>query len=146
MKRRFALAGLVLVLTLASMGVGCPKDPYRASIQGSADVSQAVSSAVKITASYYSTGKLSDQKKVTVAGVLNTVTDCNMTFRKAVVDAHNAGLVGISAYLPIADSFVRCAEVSPQVLADPNAANILKAVDTAIRGVSLAVASAKGVK
>src|SRR6266851_3412397 len=138
MKRRFALAGLVLVLTLASMGVGCPKDPYRASIQGSADVSQAVSSAIKITASYYSTGKLSDQKKATVAGVLNTVTDCNMTFRKAVVDTHNAGVVGTEAYLAIADSFVRCAEVSPQVLADPNAANILKAVDTAIRGVSLA--------
>jgi len=138
MKRLLAVLPLVLLLA------GCPKDPYRASIQGSADVSQAVSSAVKITASYYSIGKLNDVRKNQIASVLNTVTECNMTFRKSVVEVHNAGLTGASAYLPIADSFVHCAEVSPQVLADPNAANILKAVDTAIRGVSVAVAGAKG--
>src|SRR5216684_2866007 len=108
------IVSVVLVLTVMLGMSGCPKDPYRASIQGSADVSQAVSSAVKITASYYSIGKLNDVRKNQIASVLNTVTDCNMTFRKAVVDVHNAGLVGVSAYLPIADSFVHCAEVSPQ--------------------------------
>ena len=140
MKKLFVVLGLVVLLS------GCPKDPYRAAIQGSSDVSQAVSSAVKITAEYYSIGKLSDQKKIAVAGVLNTVTDCNMIFRKGVVDVHNAGLVGVSAYLPLADTFVRCAQVSPQVMGDPTAANVLKAVDAAIKGVSLAVASAKGAK
>lgn len=144
MKRR--LASLILVLTLAFLSAGCPKDPYNASVKGSADVAQAVSSAVKITASYYSTGKLNDQKKAAIAGVLNTVTDCNMIFRKAATDAHNAGQIGVAAFLPIADSFVHCAQISPQVLADPSVANILKAVDTSINGVSLVVASAKGGK
>ena len=148
MKRKRAIKASFAVLLLCAVVVaaGCPKDPYRAAIQGSADVSNAVSSAVKLTASYYSTGKLSDQKKASVAGVLNTITDCNMTFRKSVVDTHNSGAVGAAAYLPIADSFVRCAQMSPQVLADPTASNILKAVDTAIQGVSVAIASAKGTK
>jgi len=134
----FVLLPLVLLLS------GCPKDPYTASLRGSADVSQAVSSAIKITASYYSTGKIDDAKKAKVAGVLNIVTDCNMTFRKAVVDTHNAGLTGVSSFLPIADSFVHCAEMAPQVKADTSMFNILKTVDTAINGVSLAVASSKG--
>lgn len=145
-RRKLVTASMVVLLALATMGIGCPKDPYSASIKGSSDVSQAVSSAIKITASYYSTGKLNDQKKATIASVLNTVTDCNMTFRKAVVDTHNAGQTGVGAYLPIADSFVHCAQISPQVLADPNASNILKAVDTAINGVAVVVASAKGGK
>lgn len=137
---------VALLLPLVLFASGCPKDPYRASIQGSSDVSQAVSSAVKITASYYSSGTIDDKKKATVASVLNTVTDCNMTFRKSVVDAHNAGQVGVSAFLPIADSFVQCARLTPQVQADPKMADILKAVDLAVNGVSLAVASAKGGK
>lgn len=143
-QRRLRLLAIPLLVLLALQLSGCPKDPYVASLKGSADVSQAVSSAIKITASYYSTGKLNDQKKKDIANVLNIVTDCNMTFRKSVVDTHNAGLVGISSYLPIADSFVHCAQMSPQVMNDPNASSILKAVDTAINGVSLAVASAKG--
>jgi len=144
MKRRLSLS--IATVLLAVGLAGCPKDPYRASIQGSSDVSQAVSSAVKITASYYSAGTINDAKKAQVAGVLDTVTNCNMTFRKAAVDAHNAGQSGVSAFLPIADSFVHCAQIAPQVKADPTAANILKAVDTAINGVEVAVASAKGAK
>jgi hypothetical protein len=141
------LSALLLpVVALCTMAVGCPKDPYRASIQGSSDVSQAVSSAVKITASYYSAGTINDAKKAQVATVLNTVTDCNMTFRKAVTDVHNTGQTGVSAFLPVADSFVHCAQLSPQMKADPTAFNILKAVDTAINGVEVAVASAKGGK
>ncbi len=131
---------VVLVLSLS----GCPKDPYRASIQGSADVSTSVGSAIKITASYYSAGTINDAKKAQIANVLDTVTTCNITFRKAVTDAHNSGLTGVSAFLPIADSFVHCAQISPQVKNDLTAANILKAVDTAINGVEVAVASAKG--
>ena len=134
---------LFLIVPLLS---GCPKDPYRASIQGSSDVSQAVSSAIKITASYYSAGTINDAKKAQVAGVLDVVTNCNMTFRKAVVDVHNAGQTGVAAFLPIADSFVHCAQLSPQVKSDVTMSNILKAVDTAVNGVEVAVASAKGAK
>lgn len=144
MKRR--LLSLGLVLTLAFLSAGCPKDPYRASIQGSSDVSQAVSSALKITASYYSAGTINDAKKAQVAGVLDTVTNCNIIFRKAATDTHNAGQVGVAAFLPIADAFVHCAQISPQMKADQTAFNILKAVDTAINGVEVAVASAKGGK
>ena len=135
---------LILLLPLVLFLSGCPKDPYRASIQGSSDVSQAVSSAIKITASYYNAKTIDDAKKAQVAGVLNIVTDCNITFRKAVTDVHNAGQTGVGAFLPIADSFVHCAQISPQMKADPTANNILKAVDTAINGVEVAVAGAKG--
>lgn len=142
--RRLQMVLFLAVLVLSLSGFGCPKDPYRASIQGSADVSTAVSSAIKITASYYTAGTINDTKKAQIASVLDTVTTCNMTFRKAVTDAHNAGLTGVGAFLPIADSFVHCAQISPQVKNDLTAANILKAVDTAINGVEVAVASAKG--
>jgi hypothetical protein len=136
---------LALILgMLLTQAFGCPKDPYRASIQGSSDVSQAVGSAINITASYYNAGTINDAKKSQVGTVLDTVTTCNMTFRKAATDAHNAGLTGVSAFLPIADSFVHCAQISPQVKADQTAFNILKAVDTAINGVEVSVASAKG--
>lgn len=142
--RRFNLVAVTILLAVSLSG--CPKDPYRVAIQGSSDVSQAVSSAVKITASYYSAGTIDDVKKAQVAGVLNIVTDCNMSFRKSVVATHNAGQTGVAAFLPIADSFVHCAQVSPQVMADPAASNILKAVDTAVNGVAVAVSNAKGAK
>jgi hypothetical protein len=125
---------------------GCPKDPYRAAIQGSADVSQAVSSGIKVTASYYSSGAFNDSQKATAAKYFTIVIDCNMTFRKAVTDVHNAGQTGAQAFLPIADSFVVCVKNSAPVTADPKVRNVLQAVDTAIQGISVAVASAKGTK
>jgi len=138
MKRVCLALGLVLLLA------GCTNDPYRAAIKGSADVSQAVSSGIKITASYYSSGAFNDSQKATAAKYFTIVTDCNMTFRKAVVDVHNAGQTGASAFLPIADSFVVCVKNSAPVTADPKVKNVLQAVDTAIQGISVAVASAKG--
>lgn len=142
-KKRILVALVVPLLLLVS---GCPKDPYRAAIQGSADVSQAVSSGIKITAQYYSAGTFNDGQKATAAKYFTIVTDCNFTFRHAVVDVHNSGQVGAQAYLTIADSFVTCVQNSAPVTADPKVANVLKAVDTAIRGISVAVASAKGAK
>lgn len=144
MTRRLLALGLVVAAAIVLSG--CPKDPYRAAIQGSADVSDAVSSGVKITAAYYAAGTFNDAQKTIAAKYFTIVTDCNMTFRKAVVDVHNAGQVGVQAFLPIADSFVMCVQTSAPVAADPPVQNVLKAVDTAIRGISVAVASAKGVK
>src|SRR6266403_284474 len=86
------LASLLLLPLLLLLN-GCPKDPYRAAVQGSDDVSQAVGSAIKITASYYSAGTFSDGQKAFAARYLTVVTDCNITFRKAVVDVHNSGQV-----------------------------------------------------
>lgn len=125
---------------------GCPKDPYRAAIQGSDDVASSVHAVIKVTGTYYSNGTFNDSQKATVARYLTIVTDCNMTFRKSVVSTHNAGLTGVSAFLPIADSFVSCVKTSAPVVADPKVENVLKAVDTAINGISLAVQSAKGGK
>jgi hypothetical protein len=135
---------LSLVLVLSLLSSGCPKDPYRAAIQGSADVSQAVSSAIKITTAYYSNGTINDGQKATVAKYLTIVTDCNMTFRKAVVEAHTAGATGASAYLPVANSFVVCAQSSAPAIGNSTVQNYLKAVETAISGIGLAVQSAKG--
>lgn len=143
MLRKRRAVGLVLLL---AMGLAGCKDAYRAAIQGSADVSQAVSSGIKITASYYANGTFNDAQKATAAKYFTIVTDCNMTFRKAIVDVHNAGQVGAQAFLPIADSFVACVKTSAPVAADPKVANVLQAIDTAIRGISVAVASAKGAK
>lgn len=142
--KRIATATVVILMALSL--AGCPKDPYRAAIQGSSDVSQAVSSAIKITASYYSAGTFNDGQKATAARYLTVVTDCNMTFRKAVVDVHVAGQTGAQAFLPIADSFVVCVQNSAPVSTDPKVTNVLKAVDSAIKGINVAVASAKGGK
>src|SRR6266403_2504857 len=139
-KRRVMLLLLPLLLLLS----GCPKDPYRAALQGSADVSQAVSSAIKITTSYYTAGTIDDKKKAQVASVLDVVTNCNTVFRKSIVNTHNSGQTIKQSFLPIADSFVHCAQITPQVMNDPSVTNILKAVDTAINGVSLAISNAKG--
>lgn len=132
---------LLLPLLLLS---SCSKDPYTVAIKGSSDVSQAVSSAIKITASYYAAGTFNDNQKATAARYLNIVTDCNMAFRKAVTDVHNAGQTGIQAFLPIANSFVGCVKNSAPITADPSVRTVLQAVDTAIQGVSLAISSAKG--
>lgn len=140
------LIKVVPILALALVISGCPKDPYRAAIQGSADVSNAVHAGVKITASYYSSGTLNDSQKATAAKYFTVVTDCNMAFRKSVIATHTAGLTGVQAFLPIADSFVSCVKNSAPVASDPQVANILKATDTAINGISLAIASAKGGK
>lgn len=125
--------------------VGCTvKDPYRAAIRGSADVSEAVSSGIKITSQYYSSGTINDSQKAAAARYFTIVTDCNMTFRKTVTDVHNAGQTGVQAFLPIADGFVVCVKNSAPASTDPKVQSILSATDTAIHGVEVAIAAAKG--
>jgi len=136
----------LLLLPLLLLLSGCPKDPYRAAIQGSDDVANGVSSGIKITAKYYSVGTFSDSQKVFAATYLTVVTDCNITFRKNVTDVHNSGQVGIAAFLPIADGFVNCVNNSAPLSRDPKVQDALKMVDSAIRSISLAISSAKGVK
>lgn len=144
MFRRTTIIAFVLSATLF-LG-GCPKDPYRAAIQGSDDVANGVSSGIKITAKYYSVGTFNDSQKALAAKYLTVVTDCNITFRKSVTDVHNSGQIGIAAFLPIADGFVTCVGNSASLSADPKVQDALKMVDSAIRGISLAISSAKGVK
>ncbi|SRR5260370_14416835 len=139
MRRFFTLIVAVLLLS------GCPiNDPYRAAIRGSSDVSQAVSSAIKITASYYNSGTFNDGQKATAARYFTIVTDCNTSFRNSVVTVHHSGQSGVQAFLPIADAFVTCVRNSAPVSADPKVSSVFKAVDTAINSISLAIASAKG--
>jgi hypothetical protein len=144
MKRQKKVLCIALLVVFCFVASGCPRDPYRAAIQGSQDVSQSVSSAIKITAVYYSNGTFNDGQKATAAKYFTIVTDCNMAVRKAVTDVHNSGATGASAFLPIADSFVNCVRTSAPVSGDKTVANVLQSVDTAINGISLAVASAKG--
>lgn len=141
--RRLASLLLLPLLLLLS---GCPKDPYRASIQGSDDVANGVSTGIKITAKYYSQGTFSDSQKAFAAKYLTVVTDCNISFRKSVTDVHNAGQVGIAAFLPIADGFINCVNNSAPLSTEPKVQDALKIVDSAIRSISLAISNAKGVK
>jgi len=140
--KRFQSLFVVAALLLA----GCTTDPYRTAIKGSSDVSQAVSSAIKITASYYSTGVFSDGQKATAAKYFTIVTDCNLTFRKSVVDVHNAGKTGAQAFLPIVEGFVSCVKNSAPVVSDPKVSNVLKTVDLTINAITLAISNAKGAK
>ncbi len=126
------------------MGIGCPKDPYRAAIKGSDDVSNGVHSAVVAIGKLYSQGVADDNYKAGASFYLNVITDCNMGFRKSVVDAHKSGAIGAQSYLPLADAFVSCGRrvVPPK---GPGQ-NYLQAVDTSINAIELAVASSKGGK
>lgn len=136
-----------IIIVIASFSIaGCPKDPYRASIQGSDDVANGVSTGIKITAKYYSVGTFNDSQKAFAAKYLTVVTDCNITFRKSVTDVHNAGQVGIAAFLPIADGFVNCVNNSAPLSGEPKVQDALKIVDSAIRSISLAISNVKGVK
>lgn len=136
-----------IIIVIASFSItGCPKDPYRASIQGSDDVANGVSTGIKVTAKYYSQGTFSDSQKAFAARYLTVVTDCNITFRKSVTDVHNSGQVGIAAFLPIADGFVNCVNNSAPLATEPKVQDALKIVDSAIRSISLAISNAKGVK
>jgi len=108
--RRLAILSVVLALALS----GCPKDPYRAAIQGSDDVSQAVSAAIPFLAQYYSAGKLNDAEKAQAAGYLQSVTQANQTFRHAVVAAHTSGVKGNAAYVALAQAFVNSVPTDPR--------------------------------
>jgi hypothetical protein len=138
MKRLLAVLPLVLLLS------GCPKDPYRAAMQGSGDVAQAVSSGIKLTSQYYAAGTFNDGQKAVAARYFAVVTDCNLTFRKTATDVHTSGQVGPMAFLPVADGFVRCVQIAAPLSNDVKVQNVLKAVDTAIKGIEVAISSAKG--
>jgi hypothetical protein len=135
---------IVFLIAFVLLVAGCPSDPYRAAIQGSDDVSQAVHSAINITATYYSNGTFNDAQKATAAKYYTIVTDCNMSFRKAVIGAHTAGQTVASAFLPIADSFVTCVKNSAPIASDQKVSDVLKVVDVSIQGISLAISNAKG--
>lgn len=135
---------MIFLTALVLLVAGCPRDAYRAAIQGSDDVSQAVHSAIKITGEYYSSGTFNDAQKATAAKYFTIVTDCNMSFRKAVMGAHNSGQTGAQAFLPIADSFVVCVKNAAPVATDQKLSDVLKLIDVSINGISLAISSAKG--
>jgi len=139
-----------LFLSVACLS-GCPHDPYRASLLGSDDVSASVHAAIGITSSYYGDGLVDDNEKKVVATYLNTVTDANMDFRKCAVGAHTAGSLGQTPFLGCATAFVQQASATdPASFGFKNAKaqttlkTYLQAITTAIKGISLAIQSAKG--
>jgi hypothetical protein len=151
-RQRTSKAGLVLsVCLLVLFASGCPKTPYRAALAGSDDVAASVHAAIDITAQYYTSSLVNDQEKQTVGAGLQAVTEGNLAFRDCVVNAHNAGQLNKAPYLACASAFVtRVSSFNPasfgfkSAKAQTDLGNYLKAVKTAIDGVSLAVQSAKG--
>jgi len=141
---------VTMIVLIALAFAGCPKDPYRASIQGSYDVAESVHSATVIATSYYANGLVNDQERDTLANVLKVVTNANMVFRKCAVDAHTLNSKGL-AFVACADVFT--SQVSTLNLAsigfkDPKAqaaiSKYILAVKAAIDGIGLAIQSAKG--
>jgi hypothetical protein len=142
---------VVLLVLLVLSASGCPKEPYRAALSGSDSVAASVHAAIDITSQYYSSNLVNDQEKKVVGEALQVVTESNMTFRSCATAYHNSGALGKSPYLACASSFVlKTASFDPTTFGFKNAkaqadlSNYLKAVKTAIDGVSLAVQSAKG--
>lgn len=147
--RKIGILFAVMAMAVASMGFGCPKDPYRASLAGSDDVASAVHAAINITTAYYSTNKLNDAEKAQIATYLNNVTDANMKFRHGVVTAHASGVTGPAAYLALAQDFINAVPTDPTAFryqsaeAQQEFSTVLGAVKTALNGISLAVQQAK---
>jgi len=141
---------MLVVLPLVLLLVGCPSDPYRASLSGSAKVADAVHEAVTAEIDYYGMGKVTDEEKAVVAGYLNAVTDANMRFRHGATDLHNQGVVGKAAYLALAQVFVDSVPTDPLAFGYKNPDTqkkfntVLGAVKAAINLVSLTVSNAKG--
>jgi hypothetical protein len=150
--RRGARAALAFLVTMMAVGVaGCPKDPYRASLSGSAKVADAVAEAVKVSTQYYGTGKINDQEKATIAGYLDKVTDANMKFRHGAEDLHQAGVTGKTEYLGLAQAFINAVPTDPLAFQYKSAdsqkkfAEVLGTVKTALNLIQLTLQQAKGV-
>lgn len=144
------LLRVVVLLPLVLLNSGCPKDPYRASLSGSAKIADAVHEVVQAEIEYYGMGKLTDEEKAITAGYLNAVTDANMKFRHGATDLHNRGVVGKQAYLDLAQVFVNSVPTDPLAFGYKNPDTqkkfntVLGAVKTAINLISLTVQNAKG--
>lgn len=148
--RYIRVSKIATIIALAVVLSACPKDPYRAAIQGSDDVASSVSAAVKIATSYYGSALIDDQEKAQVADYLNLVTNGNMAFRHCVVAAHTAQVGGATAYVACADAFItQVRNVNPSTFHFKNPksqaelSNYLQAVATAINGISLAIENSK---
>lgn len=142
---------IVLLAVVVSLS-GCPKDPYRASLQGSDDVSQAVASSIKIATKYYGLGKFTDAEKSAVAGILNTVTVSNMKFRHDAVALNATGkAVGKAEYVGLAQAFLNAIPDDASQLHYYSADSqklyyeVVGPLRTAINGIALAIQHAKGV-
>lgn len=149
-KRRLVIVPLIALCLLA---IGCPKSAYRACLAASDDVASSVSAAIHITGTYYTDNLVNEDEKKTVGNYLTIVTEANMAFRRCAVAAHNAGSVGNNPYIDCAQAFEASASVAdpasfgfknPKAQAELSV--YLKAVQTAINGIGLAIQNAKGGK
>jgi hypothetical protein len=140
--RRLALALLPLVLLLS----GCPKDPYTAAMAGSKDVSDAISAAIPVVHQLEVDKLITSAQQSDVLGYLTKVTEANQTFRTTVKQVHttNAGN-GPAQYLNAADVFVNAVKNQTVVNVPAKLQPYLTAIDTAIKGIEIAISNAKGV-
>lgn len=148
--RKVTKSGICAVLVVLALVVsGCPKDPYRASLSGSAKVADAIHEATTAAKDYYGQGKLTDGEKKAIGEYLDAVNTANEKFKKSVDATHAAGTVGAQAYLDAAQAFVDAVPTDPLAFhyksADSQAKfnTVLGAVKTALNGISLAIQSAK---
>lgn len=151
MKRNKATA-IGLVFVLAMLMVGCPKDPYTASMAGSDDIANGVADGITIIADLQKAGLMSPTEVSQYAGYLGSLTTLNQTYRASVRQIHSSGVTGKGSYLSAAQTFVTNAN-NPQLLAALHVSNpsaqakvqtFMVAISTALTGIQTAITAAKG--
>jgi hypothetical protein len=136
----------VVALLLAALVSGCSTDPYTAAMAGSKDVSDAISAILPILQEVQQDKLISTSQLNEVLGYLDKTTRANQAFRAAVKQVHSSGQAGAQGYLDAADVFIRAVQTQQIVGLPAKLQPYITAVDTAIHGIELAVAKAKGGK
>lgn len=142
--RRFLALALLLPLLLVING--CPKDPYTAAMAGSKDVSDAVAGVLPVLQELERDKSISIAQTNEVLEYLIKVTKANQSFRVSVKQVHTSGQTGTVGYLNAADVFLLVVQNQQIVNLPPKIQPYLTAIETAIHGIEVAVANAKGVK
>ena len=149
MLRRIRPAGLVLLLLLPlvvvlSSAVGCPKDPYTASMAGSDGVSNAVADALSALPNLTSQQILDVSQQRAFLTRCSQVTSGNQSFRAAVLKIHQSGAKGSAQYIVAAQAFVQATTTQQVGQLPPTAQIFLEGIDTAITSIEVAISNSKG--
>jgi hypothetical protein len=137
---------LAVALLCTALIAGCSSDPYTAAMAGSKDVSDAVSAVIPVLQQVTQDNLITTPQRNDVLGYLAKVTEGNQAFRAAVKQVHSSGQMGAQGYLDAADTFVKAVQTQQIVGLPAKLQPYLTAVDTAIHGIELAIAKAKGAK
>jgi len=126
---------------------GCPKDPYRAAIQGSDTVAQSVKSAIDIAVDVHAAGLISDNEFGSTLHIVDYFNTVNAEFLSAVKQIHASGETGPAKYLETAaimvDKAQRLSSGGFPGISNDKVRTALLTIKTAIDGVALSIQKAR---